>query len=231
MDQDQFYINMFVKSPGWSAPEPNEDEAARWSKIASFLEHILRRVKTGNPDATLRMLEVGSGRGWLSHLASQYGSIEGVEPVAGVVAHARKMFPSIRFETGTAASVLSRPDFCPYDVVLCSEVIEHVPDPQKPAFIEELKQLLTPEGYLILTTPRGEMREQWERIAPPCQPIEDWITEERLDHHLNAQGFTPLGLERIYVEIPTLRYIPAPTPDNLRTMKDRKSTRLNSSHT
>jgi GT2 family glycosyltransferase/glycosyltransferase involved in cell wall biosynthesis/2-polyprenyl-3-methyl-5-hydroxy-6-metoxy-1,4-benzoquinol methylase/tetratricopeptide (TPR) repeat protein len=218
MDQDQFYINMFVKSPGWSAPEPNEDEAARWSKIASFLEHILRRVKTGNPDATLRMLEVGSGRGWLSHLASQYGSIEGVEPVAGVVAHARKMFPSIRFETGTAASVLSRPDFCPYDVVLCSEVIEHVPDPQKPAFIEELKQLLTPEGYLILTTPRGEMREQWERIAPPCQPIEDWITEERLDHHLNAQGFTPLGLERIYVEIPTLRYIPAPTPDNLRTM-------------
>lgn len=218
MDQDQFYVNMFVKSPGWSAPEPNEDEAARWSKIAGFLEHILRRVKSGNPDATLRMLEVGSGRGWLCHLASQYGSIEGVEPVAGVVAHARKMFPQIRFETGTAASVLSRPDFSPYDVVLCSEVIEHVPDPQKPAFLEELKQLLTPEGYLVLTTPRGEMWEQWQRIAPPCQPIEDWITEERLDHHLNAQGFTPLGLERIYVEIPLLRYIPAPTPDNLRTM-------------
>lgn len=218
MDQDQFYINMFVKSPGWSAPEPNEDEAARWSKIAGFLEHILRRTKAGNPEATLRMLEVGSGRGWLSYLASQYGSIEGVEPVAGVVAHARKMFPDIRFETGTAASVLSRPDFSPYDVVLCSEVIEHVPDPQKPAFLEELKQLLTPEGYLILTTPRGEMWEQWQRIAPPCQPIEDWITEERLDHHLKAQGFTPLGLERIYVEIPLLRYIPAPTPDNVRTM-------------
>lgn len=218
MDQDQFYVNMFVKSPGWSSPEPNEDEAARWSKIAGFLEHILRRTRASNPEATLRMLEVGSGRGWLSRLASQYGTIEGVEPVAGVVAHARKMFPDIRFETGTAASVLSRPDFSPYDVVLCSEVIEHVPDPQKPAFLEELKQLLTPEGYLILTTPRGEMWEQWQRIAPPCQPIEDWITEERLDHHLNAQGFTPLGLERIYVEIPLLRYIPAPTPDNLRTM-------------
>lgn len=218
MDQDQFYVNMFVKSPGWSAPEPNEDEAARWSKIAGFLEHILRRTRAGNPDATLRMLEVGSGRGWLSHLASQYGSIEGVEPVAGVVAHARKMFPAIRFETGTAAAVLSRPDFSPYDVVLCSEVIEHVPDPQKPAFLEELKQLLTQDGYLILTTPRGEVREQWQRIAPPCQPVEDWITEERLDHQLNAQGFTPLGLERIYVEIPALRYIPAPAPHNLRTM-------------
>jgi len=218
MDQDQFYINMFVKSPGWSTPEPNDDEAARWSKIAGFLEHILRRVKVGNPNATLRILEVGSGRGWLSNLASQYGTVEGVEPVAGVVAHARKMFPHIRFEAGTAEAVLNRQDFTPYDVVLCSEVIEHVPDPQKPAFLEELRQLLTSEGYLILTTPRGEMWEQWQRIAPPCQPIEDWITEERLAQHMTAQGFTPLGLERVYVEIPTLRYIPAPTPHNLKTM-------------
>jgi GT2 family glycosyltransferase/glycosyltransferase involved in cell wall biosynthesis/2-polyprenyl-3-methyl-5-hydroxy-6-metoxy-1,4-benzoquinol methylase/Flp pilus assembly protein TadD len=218
MDQDQFYINMFVKSPGWSTPEPNDDEAARWSKIAGFLEHILRRVKVSNPNATLRILEVGSGRGWLSNLASQYGTVEGVEPVAGVVAHARKMFPHIRFEAGTAEAVLSRPDFIPYDVVLCSEVIEHVPDPQKSAFLEELRQLLTSEGYLIMTTPRGEMWEQWQRIAPPCQPIEDWITEERLAQHMTAQGFTPLGLERIYVEIPTLRYIPAPTPHNVKTM-------------
>ncbi|MDO9117773.1 MAG: glycosyltransferase [Nitrospira sp.] len=218
MDQDQFYINMFVKSPGWSTSEPNDDEAARWSKIAGFLEHILRRVQANNPDAMLRILEVGSGRGWLSNLASQYGTVEGVEPVAGVVAHARKMFPHIRFEAGTAEAVLSRPDFTPYDVVLCSEVIEHVPDPEKPAFLDELKQLLTSDGYLILTTPRGEMWEQWQRIAPPCQPIEDWITEERLTQHMTAQGFTPLGLERIYVEIPTLRYIPAPTPHNLKTM-------------
>lgn len=218
MDQDQFYINMFVKSPGWSTPEPNDDESARWSKIAGFLEHILRRVKVNNPDATLRILEVGSGRGWLSNLASQYGTVEGVEPVAGVVAHARTMFPHIRFEAGTADAVLRRPDFTPYDVVLCSEVIEHVPDPQKPAFLEELRQLLTSEGYLILTTPRGEMWEQWQRIAPPCQPIEDWITEERLAQAMTAQGFTPLGLERIYVEIPSLRYIPAPTPHNVKTM-------------
>lgn len=218
MDQDQFYINMFVKSPGWSAAQPNEDEAARWSKIAGFLEHILRRARVQNPEASLRILEVGSGRGWLSQLASHYGTIEGVEPVAGVVAHARKLFPHIRFETGTADAVLRRPDFSPYDVVLCSEVIEHVPDPEKPAFLDELKRLLTSEGYLILTTPRGEMREQWQKIAPPCQPIEDWITEEHLERQMTAQGFTPLGLERIYVEIPTLRYIPAPTPHNLKTM-------------
>lgn len=218
MDQDQFYVNMFVKSQAWSTPEPNHDEAARWSKIASFMEHILRRFKTAQPNSTLRILEVGCGRGWLSNLASQYGTVEGVEPVAGVIAHARKMFPHIRFEAGTAETVLNRTDFAPYDLVLCSEVIEHVPDPQKRGFLEELKQLLTPEGYVILTTPRGEMWERWKAISPPCQPVEDWITEQDLEQHFVAQGLTPLGLERIYVEIPHLRYIPAPTPYDLRTM-------------
>jgi len=218
MDQDQFYVNMFVKSQAWSTPEPNHDEAARWSKIAGFMEYILRRFKTAHPDGTLRILEVGCGRGWLSNLASQYGTVEGVEPVAGVIAHARKMFPHIRFEAGTAETVLKRTDFAPYDVVLCSEVIEHVPDPQKQAFLDELKRLLTPEGYVILTTPRGEMWERWKTISPPCQPVEDWITEQHLEQHFIAQGLTPLGLERIYVEIPNLRYIPAPTPHDLKTM-------------
>ncbi|ULA63108.1 MAG: Glycosyltransferase [Nitrospira sp.] len=218
MNQDQFYVDMFVKSPAWSAPEPNHDEAARWSKIAGFMEHILRRFKTARPDGTLRILEVGCGRGWLSNLASQYGTVEGVEPVAGVIEHARKMFPHIRFEAGTAETVLRRTDFTPYDVVLCSEVIEHVPDPQKQVFLDELTQLLTSDGYVILTTPRGEMWERWKAISPPCQPVEDWITEQRLEESMMAQGLTPLGLERIYVEVPNLRYIPAPTPHDVKTM-------------
>ncbi|MCC6141056.1 MAG: glycosyltransferase [Nitrospira sp.] len=218
MNQDQFYVEMFVKSPAWSTPEPNHDESARWSKIAGFMEHILRRFKMAHPNGTLRILEVGCGRGWLSNLASQYGTVEGVEPVAGVIEHARKMFPHIRFEAGTAETVLRRPDFAPYDVVLCSEVIEHVPDPQKRAFLEELTRLLTPDGYVVLTTPRGEMWEQWKTIAPPCQPVEDWITEQRLEEYFIAQGLTPLGLERIYVEVPKLRYIPTPTPHDLKTM-------------
>ena len=43
MDQNEFYVDLFVNKPAWSTPEPNPDEAARWSKIASFLEYVLRR--------------------------------------------------------------------------------------------------------------------------------------------------------------------------------------------
>jgi GT2 family glycosyltransferase/SAM-dependent methyltransferase/tetratricopeptide (TPR) repeat protein len=218
MSSDNFYVNLFVKAPHWSTPEPNADEAARWSKIAAFLEYIVRRVRCQDQRKQLRILDVGCGRGWLTNLATAYGICEGIEPVAGVVEWACKLFPHLRFEAGTAESVLKRPDFVPYDIVLTSEVIEHVPHGQKEAFLAQLATLLKPDGHLILTTPRGEMWEQWKAIAPPNQPVEDWVTEDQLRTLFASQGFIELGLERIHVEVPNLRYIPAPTPADLRSM-------------
>ncbi|MCS6329547.1 MAG: glycosyltransferase [Nitrospira sp.] len=218
MDQNAFYVNLFVNQPAWSTPEPNPDEAARWSKIASFLEYILRHTHRDAPGRTLRILDVGCGRGWLTNLATAYGTCEGIEPVAGVVEHARRMFPHIRFEAATPDSVLKRPDFTPYDVVLCSEVIEHVPHPQKPEFVNQLASLLTPDGYLILTTPRGDVWEEWRRIAPPNQPVEDWVTEAQLADLLAKSGFQHLGMERIPIEVPSLRYVPAATAHDARTL-------------
>lgn len=218
MESDNFYINLFVKESQWSTSYPNADESGRWSKIAAFLEYILRHVRQQDPNKQLRMLDVGCGRGWLTNLASTYGTCEGIEPVAGVVEWGRKLFPNLRLEAGTAESILRRPDFEPYDVVLTSEVIEHVPHGQKEMFLAQLAQLLKPEGYLILTTPRGEMWERWKAIAPPNQPVEDWVTEDQLRTLLTGEGFTELGLERIHVEVPNLRFIPAPTPADLRSM-------------
>lgn len=218
MNSDAFYVNLFVKTPAWSSPQPNADESARWSKMAAFLEYTLRRVRQQNTDKQLRMLDVGCGRGWLTNLASAYGTCEGIEPVAGVIEWARKLFPHLRFETGTAESIVRRPDFEPYDVVLTSEVIEHVPNGQKESFLAQLAQVLKPDGYLILSTPRGEVWDQWKTIAPPNQPVEDWVTEDQLRALLQSQGFMELGRDRVHVEVPTLRYIPAPTPADFRSM-------------
>jgi GT2 family glycosyltransferase/Flp pilus assembly protein TadD len=115
--------------------------------------------------------------------------------------------------------VLARPDFTPFDIVLCSEVIEHVPHPQKPAFVSQLARLLTTDGYLILTTPRGDVWEEWRQIAPPNQPVEDWVTEQQLGQLLTDGGFQHLGLERIPIEVPSLRYFPAATAHDYRTLK------------
>ncbi|NJN69947.1 MAG: glycosyltransferase [Nitrospira sp.] len=62
------------------------------------------------------------------------------------------------------------------------------------------------------------MWERWSTIAPPNQPVEDWVTEDQLCALFASQGFMELGRERIYVEVPNLRFIPAPTPADVRSM-------------
>ncbi|MCP9473460.1 MAG: glycosyltransferase, partial [Nitrospira sp.] len=216
MKIDDYYTKLFVSDPGWSSPHPNQEEAARWCKIAGFLEQVVRyREREGR--GPLRLLDVGCGRGWLTHLVSRYGTAEGLDPVKAVVDHARRLFPLIRFHVGTPEIFLAQSTSAPYDVVICSEVIEHVSYDRQEAFVASLGRLVAPGGFLILSTPRHEAREQWERIAKPCQPIEDWVTEAQVEELLAAQGFTAVGLERLHVEMRPLRYMPAPTPHELET--------------
>ena len=65
MNSDAFYVNLFVNAPAWSTPHPNADEAARWSKIAAFLEYILRRVRHQDPNKQLRIVGCRL-RAWLA---------------------------------------------------------------------------------------------------------------------------------------------------------------------
>ncbi|MDA1323547.1 MAG: methyltransferase domain-containing protein [Proteobacteria bacterium] len=47
----------------------------------------------------------------------------------------------------------------PFDLVIASEVLEHVEDP--PAFLDRLRKLTRPEGRLILTVPNGYGPFEW----------------------------------------------------------------------
>lgn len=46
-------------------------------------------------------------------------------------------------------------DVCKYDIVICSEVVEHLWDREKEVFFKKLNQIMNTEGLLILTTPNG----------------------------------------------------------------------------
>lgn len=61
-----------------------------------------------------------------------------------------------------------------FDTVLCTEVLEHVPEPE--ACVAELSRVLRPGGYLILTT-----------------PFFYWLHEQPRDFF----RFTPFALERL----------------------------------
>jgi SAM-dependent methyltransferase len=73
-----------------------------------------------------------------------------------------------------------------FDAILCSEVLEHIPDPVKA--LDEFARLLKPGGKLILTAPFASL----VHFAPYfyCSGFSRYWYE----HHLASRGFTILEL-------------------------------------
>lgn len=69
-----------------------------------------------------------------------------------------------------------------FDVILCSEVLEHVPDPL--AVLNEFARLLRPEGKLILTVPFASL----VHFAPYY--FNSGFSRYWYEHHLESRGFT-----------------------------------------
>ena len=154
-----------------------------------------------------RLLDLGCGRGWLSHLLSSFGECEGIDPVEAVVEHARQLFPQIDFQAGTVQSLRRGENFRPYDIVVCSEVIEHVPYCEQEDFIKGIKGVLSKEGFVVLTTPRFEVFEKWmEFTNNRKQPIDDWLSEQQVRDLFASNGFKAIGVERIYFDLSTRKY-------------------------
>ncbi len=200
-DASRFYTDLFTRTPSHSMRYPNRNESRRLASICAYLSDVAVSSPSPRP---LRILDLGCGRGWLTHFASAYGCCEGLDPVQDVVESARRRFPQTRFYGGTAQDLLAHPDFSPYDVVVSSEVIEHIPNGEKDAFVRHIKELLASSGHVILTTPQGKFYRKWLPLDYPKQPVEDWLTERELQDLLERHGFNPLRHGRIYSEQPTM---------------------------
>jgi SAM-dependent methyltransferase len=64
------------------------------------------------------------------------------------------------------------------DFVICSDVIEHLPDPQQ--LLQRLGGLLGPNGQVLISTPDRSRLEDREPLGPPKNPlhIREWIPAE-----------------------------------------------------
>jgi 2-polyprenyl-3-methyl-5-hydroxy-6-metoxy-1,4-benzoquinol methylase len=198
---DAYYARLFKDDPLYSTPYPNLEEARRWARMAEFLSRIADPRRPG-AEQPLRMLDVGCGRGWMTRLAGDYGQCDGIDPVGEVVNFAGTLFPELRFIHGTLGDLVRSPDFAPYDVILCSEVLEHVED--KDAFVAGLRDCLAAGGHVILTTPRGELFGRYLRSGYDCQPVEQWLTERELARLFHRHGFRIAGRDRAYDDLPRL---------------------------
>lgn len=79
-----------------------------------------------------------------------------------------------------------------FDLVICTEVIEHTPNPRES--VHELMRILKPEGVLILTVPHKLWRfsvvvADWLKIRPYAG-YENWVGRNELRRWINEAGGT-----------------------------------------
>lgn len=155
-------------------------------KIARATRRLARLRARG---AQGRFLEVGCNLGFAVEAARRLGfEAHGIEIDAAATAQAQRLFADCSFRACAAAEEAASGRS--YDVVFCTEVIEHVPDPGE--FAAALGRLVAPGGHLFLTTPdaghplRGDFL-AWPETKPPEHLF--WFTRDALRRLLGKAGF------------------------------------------
>jgi SAM-dependent methyltransferase len=113
-----------------------------------------------------RAIEIGFGAGvYLPALAEAYREVAATDLDRAHLDHASalaRQYPNLRLAADDITA--SRMPDHSFDLVLCSEVIEHIPD--TPAVIAGIRRLIAPGGFLILSTPqRRSLMELACRVA------------------------------------------------------------------
>jgi SAM-dependent methyltransferase len=145
----------------------------RWTvafdPAARHIQGALRRF-AGRVAVSDRVLDLGSG----------------AAPYAGLFPH-RRYITADRFASADVTCDATVLPFAAgsFDLVLCTEVLEHVPDPD--AMLREIGRTLRPRGALALTTPLT-----WGVHA--AQDFHRW-TEAGLARLLGRSGFEIVALE------------------------------------
>lgn len=150
----------------------------------------LARIKSGG-----RFLDIGCNGGFMVEAARERGFEAyglDIDPIS--IDYARKHYPANRFVLAPLE------DYAPqaprFDLIYCSEVIEHLADPG--GFIDRVFELLAPGGLLFLTTPdishwrRDRDVTRWDGFCPPSHCV--YFTPRSLTALLHRAGF--IGVDR-----------------------------------
>jgi SAM-dependent methyltransferase len=113
-------------------------------------EHLVRYLVAAQLAPSRRVLDAACGEGYGSALlATTAESVTGVDIDEHTLSHARSRHPGPDF---VAADVRELPfEDGSFDLVVCFETIEHVPDPE--TVLDELRRVMAATGLLLVSTP------------------------------------------------------------------------------
>ena len=161
--------------------------------------HFSRDVKAMRALDGLTVLDIGCAVGLVSEPVTRMGArVTGIDPgaelIAAARAHAAAGGLAIDYRNARTEELAAAGNR--FDLVLCLEVVEHVPDPR--AFLATCAQLLAPGGLMIVSTINRTLKSYALAIVGAEYVLRwlprgthDWnrfVTPEELTGYLAAAG-------------------------------------------
>jgi ubiquinone/menaquinone biosynthesis C-methylase UbiE len=149
---------------------------------------------------TAPVLEVGCGDGsFTTNLAEQFSSVTGIDISASQIADNKARLPHITFRQHDVSQRFPFPDGS-FEVVWCSEVLEHLFDP---AFaLREMHRILRPGGRLLVTVPyHGRFKNvlialfNWDEHFVPSTSHIRFYTKRSLGRIVSAAGLDSIRIK------------------------------------
>lgn len=143
-----------------------QNEGSR-SFLASHprLRYLVKRAQGGRSAIGKRLLNIGVGDGYLESIAIQRGfEVFSLDPDAEAIGRVTQM--GSRGSIGVIESMPFEASF--FDVVIASEVLEHLSSSQRSMGLAEIARILSPGGQLIGTTPYNEDLSLGDTVCPCC---------------------------------------------------------------
>lgn len=128
------------------------DQENLWAyqKRFRFVRNVIEENFPAQPPFSIKIIDIGCGNGsQLSIPLAHAGfNVTGIDPDEPSIAHAVSLSGKARFVCASIQDVTET-----FDVVILSEVLEHVMDPA--GLLKAAVQRLVADGVVIVTTPNG----------------------------------------------------------------------------
>lgn len=138
-------------------------------------------VPVGGP---LRLVDLGCGQGTLAAALARFGEVVAVDFSEAAIEANRRAIGGVRFEVADLTDPELPDRLGRFDVVTCSEVVEHVEPASRERFFSNLAAVVRPGGLLVVTTPFLDDLDVLREEGEPREAFSARLDDQPVHAHL-----------------------------------------------